>query len=73
MTKTISETIHWIFAVEYYTVVTKFTLIRMVANLNSDPDEIEAKAKRGRTSIKVFNGIFYTLVIACFTIGQYYY
>ena len=69
----ISETVHWLFSVEYYTVVTQFTLVRVTAEPNSDQNEIDANAKRTKTTIKVVSGIFYTLVIACAILGEYYF
>lgn len=35
-------------------------------------DEIEAMEKRTETTIKVLNIVFYTLVIACCTLGEYF-
>ena len=57
---------------EYYTVVVKFPLIRMASDPNFNLEEIEAKAKREETKIRVLNLINYSLVIACFSIGEYY-
>jgi hypothetical protein len=70
--KTISETIHWLLAVEYFTVVNKFPLIK-ITGYHSNPNEIDAKAKRANNTIRFLNIIFYTLVIACFIVGGYFY
>jgi hypothetical protein len=64
--KVISETIHWLFAIEYYTVVANFPVIILAADPNSNQDQIHAKAKRAVTMTKVLNIVFYSLVIACF-------
>ena len=69
----ISETVHWLFAVEYYTVVTQFALFKMVTDPNFDQDEIDLKAKRTKTTIRVINVIFYTLVIACAILTEFHY
>ena len=65
--------IHWLFAVEYYTVVNKFPLISMAAEPYTNQYEIDAEAARAKTTIRVLNTIFYTLAFACFILGEYYY
>jgi IS4 transposase len=45
----------------------------MAADKNSKYDEIDAKEKSINTAIRVLNIIFYTLVFACFIVGEYYY
>ena len=57
-------------AIEYFTVVNKFPLIGTAANY-SDPDDIDAKAKRANTTIRVLNIVFYTLVLAYFVVSEY--
>ena len=59
-------------AIEYFTVVKKFPLIWTAANY-SYPDEIDAKTKRANMTIRVLNIVFYTLVLTCFIVGEYYY
>ena len=70
--KTISETIHWLLAIEYFTVVSKFPLVWTAANY-SYPDEIDAKAKRANTTIRVLNIVFYTLVLAYIIVSEYFF
>ena len=67
----LSQVIHWLFAVEYFTVVSNFPLIRMAADPDSDPDEIDAKVKRAKTVIRVANAIFYTLVVGFFLTAEF--
>ena len=69
--KAISETIHWFFAVEYYTVISRFPVIRMATDPNFSQDQINAKAMRTVKTIKVLRIVFYALVIACFIFGEY--
>ena len=69
--KTVSEIIHWLLAIEYFTVVNKFPLVWTAANY-SYPDEIDAKARRANTTIMVLNTVFYTLVLAYFIVSEYF-
>ena len=71
ISKTISEIIHWLLAIEYFTVVNKFPLVWTAANY-SYPDEIDAKARRANTTIMVLNTVFYTLVLAYFIVSEYF-
>ena len=57
-------------AIEYFTVVNKFPLVWAAANY-SDPDEIDAKAKRANTTIRVLNTVFYTLVLAYLIVSDH--
>ena len=59
-------------AIEYFTVVNKFPLVGTAANY-SDPYEIDAKVKRANMTIRVLKIVFYTLVLACFIVGEYFY
>ena len=45
----------------------------MAADPNFEKNEIEAKEKCTNTTIRVINVIFYTLVIACFILGEYFF
>ena len=58
---------------EYFAVVIKFPLISMASDPNFNQHEIDAKAKRANTNIRVLNVLFYSLVIACFLLGEYGY
>ena len=66
---TISQTIHWLFSIEYFAVVTRFPLITMAANPYSNLEEIHFKANKAKATIRVANVIFYTVVITVFIIG----
>lgn len=44
----------------------------ITAHQNFDPDEIDKKANHADKTIRVLNVVFYTLVIACLILGEYY-
>ena len=44
----------------------------MAVDPNFNQNEIDAKSKRTQTTTRVINVIFYTLVIACAILGEYY-
>ena len=53
--------------------MTKYTLlISIAADCDSSPDGINLKVERSNTKIKAIDISFYTLVIACFILGEYY-
>jgi len=51
--------------------VNRFPLIKMAANPSYNLDEIDVAAKLADKKIKVANFLFYSLVISCFTIGEW--
>ena len=57
--------------IEYFAVVTRFPLLRMAANPNSNPEEIQTKTNGARRTIRVANIIFYTLIIGGLIIGYW--
>ena len=58
----ISESVHWIFAVEYFSIVENFQLIIMAANPYGDLHDLDAKTNRLSRAIKVLNVVFSILV-----------
>ena len=57
--------------IEYFAVVTRFPLLRMAANPNSNPEEIQTKTNGARRTIRVANIIFYILIIGGLIIGYW--